>query len=345
MSSLRIKNLGEFGFIEMIKSRMEDKDESVLISIGDDAALIKGFDKNQILVTSDLLIEGVDFSLDYFTPSELAYKALACNISDISAMGGKPSWYTISLGIHQDTKVDFLLDFYQSLSVMGRENQISLIGGDLSDSDKLTISITLLGLIGEGKAIKRAGARPGDNIWLSGGVGFSSLGLFFLHEEDSGKLDGLEGEFVKYCIDRQKRPPIRSTVGCRLARAGIASSMIDISDGLFRDLGNICKMSDVGSLIDIRKLPRIDKIRKATGKLGLDFRKVISLGEDFELLFTVHPSKTAEMALIREEFSALEMVEIGKILNAHEGMKSIFMNSEIVEMENIGFDHFIKDGI
>jgi thiamine-monophosphate kinase len=344
VSSLSIKDIGEFDFIEMIKSTTSD-DKSVLISIGDDAALIENTKNEQILVTSDLFIEGIDFRFDYFKPSELAYKVLAANISDITAMGGYPRWFTISLGFHHDTNVDFLLDFYKSLGIVSKENQISLIGGDLSDSDKFTISITLLGLIGKGIAIKRNGAKPGDSIWISGGVGFSSLGLFFLIESEKRKFSDLDDEFILYCIDRHKRPPIRSALGQRLARDHIASSMIDISDGLFRDMKHICDMSGVGSLIDMKKLPKVDILKKTSSQVGLDYKNVMSGGEDFELIFTVPPSKEREISLILKEFESLDITQIGSIVEVNHGLKILDLKDEIIDMDDIGYEHFKKEEI
>lgn len=341
MSSLKIKDLGEFGLIDYIRSINKRKDYNVSIPIGDDASLIENIKNGQILVTTDLLVEGIDFKLDYFNPSELAYKTIAVNISDISAMGGLPAWFTISIGFPENTGLDFLEKFFEELISWGEKNNISLVGGDISKAPKITISITLLGTVTDGKVIKRNGAKPGQSVWITGGVGFSFLGLEFLLKNSCKKsIDGVEKDFVNYCVNLHKKPPIRTSIAHKLAVNCLASSMIDISDGIFRDLDHICKMSNTGASIDLRKLPGIEKVTKVADIIKLDRNKVISGGEDFELLFTVDKNNLERLKHIILDYPDHDIKEIGKILDISEGFKYHDMYGKLNQMEPIGFEHF-----
>ena len=340
MSELTFKDIGEFGLIEFIKSKSIYNDGSVAIPVGDDAALIDKFKDRRILVTTDLLLEGVDLELDYFTPSEIAHKALASNISDLSAMGGIPNWFTLSLGVPESTSVDFLQSFYEKLLIISNENRIALIGGDFSQADKLIVSITLIGSVERGDAIRRNGACPGDSIWLTGGVGFSSLGLFFLRNQVGiEQFNKTDNEFIRYCIQKHKKPPIRTGIGSTLASEYLASSMIDISDGLFKDLSHVCRMSKVGSHLDLRKLPGIEKIREITDYFKLDLNSILSGGEDFELLFTVAPAVAKK---ITKRSKDCRFFPIGQIQKRGFGLKLVKKTArkKVVKLLDKSFQHF-----
>jgi thiamine-monophosphate kinase len=346
VSNKTIEDVGEFGFIEKIKSKFTFVDKSVHIPIGDDAALLDtGKNNNLILVTTDLLVEDVDFSFNYCSASNIAFKAIAANVSDITAMGGLPRWFTVSLGLPSETSEEFLDSFYDAICKFCTNERISLIGGDLSESCKFLVSITMLGLIEEGLVITRDGAKVGDTIFLIGGVGFSSLGLIMHKYPAKKELVQKDSEFVSFCMKRHLNPPIRSKIGQFIANHKIANAMIDISDGLFKDLWQIARTSHVGAFIDILTLPYVQDFKKLSNLLDIDFKAIISGGEDFELLFTVSQDKIQMITDMREEFPDVGFYEIGKIVDQSDGLKFKDLDGNIINIELSGYEHFKKNSV
>lgn len=249
-------NISEFEFINRL-ARTCRCDKTVKIGIGDDTAVLPFSAKEDMLLTTDMSVEGTHF-LKNTHPDLIGRKAMARNLSDIAAMGGVPTYAVVSLGLPKNLKTAYVQEIYQGINRLAARFKVSIVGGDTVKSEKLVINIALLGKVGKGKAILRSGARPGDFIFVTGPLGNSFKSghhLTFTPRLSESRL------LVK------KFPP---------------TSMIDISDGLAGDLGHILEKSGVGAILEENKIPL---------NRGASLKSALSEGEDFELLFTLPPQR------------------------------------------------------
>lgn len=288
-----IATLGEFGLIRHLTGQIELKNSSTLKGVGDDAAVLDYTDK-QVLVTTDLLLEGVHFDLVYVPMKHLGYKSAVVNFSDIYAMNGRPKQLTVSLGISKRFCVEDLEEFYDGLRLACDVYGVDLVGGDTSASRTgFTISITCIGEGEKGKVAYRNGAKETDLICVSGDLGAAYMGLQLLEREKSVFKD--EKDFTpdfsgkEYLLERQLKPEARKDIVEMLAASGIVpTAMMDISDGLSSELLHISKESNVGCQIYEDRIP----IDYQTAAMAEQFNMnlitaALNGGEDYELLFTV----------------------------------------------------------
>ena len=293
MSGTEISTLGEFGLIRRLTEKINLKNDSTLKGVGDDAAVLVYMDK-QVMVTTDLLLEGVHFDLTYVPLRHLGYKSAIVNFSDIYAMNGQPKQITISLGISKRFCIEDMEDFYAGLQLACDLYGVDIVGGDTSLSmTGLTISITCIGEGETGKIVYRNGARENDLICVSGDLGAAYMGLQLLEREKNvfrGEKD-FQPDFSgkEYLLERQLKPEARKDIIEALQRAGVTpTSMIDISDGLSSELLHIAKESNVGCRIFEERIP----IDYQTAVMAEEFNMnlvtaALNGGEDYELLFTV----------------------------------------------------------
>ena len=293
MQKTEIAKLGEFGLIKHLTDTIELKNSSSVLGIGDDAAILS-YDKSKVLVTTDLLLEGIHFDLMYVPLKHLGYKAASVNISDIYAMNGKPKQITVSLGISKRFSVEDLEDFYEGLRLACDYHGVDVVGGDTSSSfTGLTISITCIGEGEDSKIVKRNGAKETDLICVSGDLGAAYMGLQLL-EREKAIFDG-DLEFSpdfsgrEYLLERQLKPEARKDIIESLASENIVpTSMIDISDGLSSEIIHICKQSNVGCRIYEDRLPIDYQTAVMAEQFNMNVTTVaLNGGEDYELLFTV----------------------------------------------------------
>jgi len=326
---LNIASLGEFGLIDRIAERVGSKD-GVKCGIGDDAAVLEPSPGAVQLVTSDMLLEGVHFDLSFTSPEMLGRKSLAVNLSDMAAMGGKPRWFLLSLGLPAGVQLEFLDPFIKGMLDMADLHEVALVGGDTCASRSgLIISITLLGEQLPEKVLYRRGASAGDLVCVTGTVGDSALGLAELRKGISG------GDAVSRHLD----PLPRCREGLMLAEAGIPSAMIDISDGLLADLGHILENSGTGANVEIGKVPLSQHFRKNCEKFAADpMQFALAGGEDYELLFTVPPDRWPEAEKL---FPMTEsgLTVIGEI-TAASGLQALSPDGELYMSTSQGFRHF-----
>ena len=230
------------------------------------------------LITADLLIEDIHFNLQWTSLSDLGHKSLAVNLSDIAAMGGVPAYVILSLGIpaHFDSRQ--IAQLYRGLSALAKKSRVHLVGGDTNVAKSLVISVCVVGHAPYAP-VRRSGARAGDDIYVTGTLGDSALGLKYLRQRNISVKAGPLAQLLA----RHHRPIPRLAAGAALARGKLAAAMIDVSDGLLQDLGHICKASGVGALIWNEQLPLSRAYRKLAGRAGT--RYALSGGEDYELLF------------------------------------------------------------
>ncbi len=340
-----LKDIGEFGLIRKISQRSKKRDSSVLVGIGDDAAVINvgvGLAPTQkgqpqglpLLITTDSLVEDIHFRRSY-PPETIGWKALAVNISDIAAMGGVPEYYLLSLSIPERVSVEYVDRFYSGMAGAAGKYGLSLIGGDTTASpDRIYITITVIGKAGE-NVLLRKGARPGDAIFVTGTVGDSALGLKILEEHTPPLPPLTKGGMGGWLINRHLRPIPRVKEGAFLAKSGMVTSMIDISDGLLADMGHICEESRVGARIYAGKLPLSPGFRALSEEYG-GMEIALGGGEDYELLFTVR-SEDIENFMSRSE--GIRYTRIGEIIKGKE-VHVIGTGGERYVPTSGGYEHF-----
>ena len=288
-----ISELGEFGFIDHITRREQIKNSSTIIGIGDDAAVVNFIDKES-LISTDLMVEGIDFDLTYYPLKHLGYKCVVVGASDICAMNGKPSQILISLALSAKFTVEMVDEFYEGVNIAATEYGIDVVGGDTTASvTGFTIAITTIGSATKEDITYRKGASVNDLICVSGDLGSAYIGLKLLEREKKvltgNKITKPEFGEYKYLLQRALRPMLRSDVVDLFAENKIKpTSMIDISDGLASEMLHICKKSDVGAKIYIDKLPIYIKSYEAGDELGIDpIMASMNGGGDYEMLFTI----------------------------------------------------------
>lgn len=322
-----ISTLGEFGLIRHLTDKIELKNESTVKGVGDDAAVLDYKDK-QVLVTTDLLLEGIHFDLTYVPMKHLGYKSVVVNISDIYAMNGQPKQVTVSLGISKRFSVEDLEDFYSGVNLACEVYGIDLVGGDTSASlTGLCISITCIGEGEKEKVVYRNGAKETDIICVSGDLGAAYMGLQLLEREK--KVFNGEQNFSpdftgkEYLLERQLKPEARKDIIKMLAEAGIVpTAMMDISDGLSSELLHLSQDSNTGCCIYEDRIP----IDFQTASMAEQFNMslitaALNGGEDYELLFTVPLTmhdKVSEMKGIKV-IGHITRPELGNYLVGRDG--------------------------
>jgi thiamine-monophosphate kinase len=315
----------EFEFINDLKARFS------LDKVGDDCAVLPKNDKTDLLVTADLLVEDIDFHLEWTTPEFLGHKALAVSLSDIAAMGGTPKWALVSIGVPESLwKTDFLDRFFDGWHELARKHDVELVGGDVSRSpDKLVIDSVAGGEAPRGRAILRSGTRPGDAIFVTGFLGGAAAGLEWLKE--GGELRESSTAAERHIALRQLQPLPQVQTAKLLQEYKLPTAVMDISDGLSSDLTHLCTASGVGARIYRVSVPIDPAIAGAMDTAdGLEL--ALHGGEDLELLLTVPQDKTP-IAL------DLGFYQIGEITE-HSGRIELIVDGDSTILEPKGYRHF-----
>ncbi len=289
-----ISTLGEFGLIDYLTAGLEKRNPSTDTSVGDDAAVLHFKDDEDVLVTTDLLLENVHFDLTYVPLKHLGYKAAIVNFSDIYAMMGTPTQITVSLGISQRFTVDHISELYAGIRIACEEYGVDIVGGDTTASHQgLVISITCIGHAPKGTAVKRSGAKDTDIICVSGDLGAAYMGLQLLEREkvaSAGQTD-FQPDFAgkEYLVERQLKPEARRDIVRMLREKDIhPTAMMDVSDGLSSELMHICKQSKTGCRVYEDRIPIDYQTALMAEELNMNLvTAALNGGEDYELLFTV----------------------------------------------------------
>lgn len=337
-----IATLGEFGLIRHLTNNIVLKNESTIKGVGDDAAVLNYKDK-QVLVTTDLLLEGVHFDLMYVPMRHLGYKSAVVNFSDIYAMNGRPKQLTVSIGISKRFSVEDLEEFYAGLQLACEVYGVDLVGGDTSSSmTGLSISITCIGEAAKDRVVYRGGAKETDIICVSGDLGAAYMGLQLLEREKTvfnGEKD-FTPDFAgkEYLLERQLKPEARKDIIDMLEEAGVLpTAMMDISDGLSSELLHIAKESNVGCSIYEERIP----IDYQTAAMAEQFNMnlitaALNGGEDYELLFTVPLT-------MHDKVSEMKGVKvIGHITKPELGNYLIGRDGGEIELKAQGWNSLIK---
>ncbi|MDE6265910.1 MAG: thiamine-phosphate kinase [Muribaculaceae bacterium] len=334
-----ISQLGEFGLIDRQTAGLKNVNESTIIGVGDDCAVMR-YNDTDLLVSTDLLLEGVHFDLTYVPLKHLGYKAVVVNLSDVYAMNGTPRQITVSLGISKRFAVEHIDALYDGIRLACEVYGVDLVGGDTTASRQgLVISITAIGDAPADRVVQRSGARDTDLICVSGDLGAAYMGLQLLEREkvaSAGQKD-FQPDFSgkEYLVERQLKPEARRDVIEALRNAGIKpTSMMDVSDGLSSELLHICKSSHTGCRIYEDRIPIDYQTAVMAEELGMNLvTAALNGGEDYELLFTV-PLHEHEKV---EKIPGIKV--IGHITKEDLGCAMITRDGNEIPLKAQGFNH------
>ncbi len=343
-SKTNISELGEFGLIDHLTKNFKIKHKSTIKGIGDDAAVLACNADEELVVTTDLLIEGVHFDMSYMPLKHLGYKAVVVNLSDVFAMNAEAKQITVSIGVSNRFSVEALEELYEGIHTAAKYYNIDVVGGDTTSSRTgLVISITAIGTVLKGKSVYRDTAKETDLLVVTGDLGAAYLGLQILEREkkvfevnpqSQPDLDG-----YTYLIERQLKPEARKDISGLLKDLEVTpTSMIDISDGLSSEILHICKQSKVGCNLYEDKIPLDQQVISTCEEFKLDSTTIaLSGGEDYELLFTV---KMDDFPKIKgnPNFSI-----IGHITNKDEGVHLITRGNEKIPLIARGWSSFDEE--
>ena len=316
--------LSEF---EIIRRYFTHPTPHTVLGVGDDAALVKVTKGMELAVSTDMLVSGTHFFPDA-DPNKLGHRALAVNLSDMAAMGATPRWVTLSLAMPEaDEK--WLKPFAKGFMDLARAQEVDLIGGDIA-SGPLNICVQIMGEVPAGKALRRDGAKPGDEIWVSGRLGDAALALAHLQNRIH-----LEAREAQACLNKLHTPVARVTLGQHLL--GLAHSAIDISDGLLADLGHILERSGVAAIIEFKALPKSAVLRKYL-RHDAALQALLAGGEDYELCFTAPKKKSVELAKLSRKLR-LSLTRIGNIKKGRS-LTVLDATGKRMAWNTKGYDHF-----
>ncbi len=318
----------EFSVIQHYFEQLTSSRDDVLLDIGDDCALLKCPENQSLAVSIDTLVSGIHFFPDV-DPHTLGHKSLAVGLSDLAAMGATPAWFTLALTL-PEIEEPWLLAFSQGLAELAKQHNIQLVGGDTTRGP-LAISIQVHGFVDPSKALRRSGAKPGDFIYVTGTLGDAGASLQL--QLNQWYEDNLQAEDLLYLRERLEKPTPRVEEGQKLL--GLASSAIDISDGLLADLGHIVKKSGVGARLELSKLPTSAALDKTSRKMVESL--ALESGDDYELCFTVPAHYFTE---VQERLAGM-CTQIG-VITEEIGLYFINENDERISLNKtkVGYDHF-----
>lgn len=334
-----VSELGEFGLIERLTKDIQLQNESTLMGVGDDAAVMD-YKEKQVVVSTDLLTEGVHFNLMYVPLKHLGYKSVVVNLSDIYAMNATPTQITVSIAISSKFSVENLDELYAGIYLACEKYKVDLVGGDTTSSlTGLTISVTVLGEGEKNKIVKRSGAKANDLLCVSGDLGGAYMGLQLLERENEvfkvnenmkPQLAGYD-----YILERQLKPEARVDIVAVFEKLGmVPTSMIDISDGLSSEIMHLCKNSGLGCSLFEEKIPMDNQTKEMAEEFSINpIVAALNGGEDYELLFTI-PLDDYEKIKNDPDFTI-----IGHMTEASEGINLITTGGSSIPLEAQGWNH------
>ncbi len=331
-----MKDIGEFGFIKSIQEACLFSSSKPIKGIGDDCAVIGPYEGKVLLITTDLLLEDIHFVLKNIRPEHLGEKAVCVNLSDIAAMGGHALHVFVSLAAPKQMEAATIFSIYDGIKSICRKYGVNILGGDTSASpDRLMINLTVVGEASEKELLYRSGARPGDEIYVTGNLGNSAAGLMLIMEKTSAPEP-----LASALIESHNRPIPFLEAGREIARSGLASAMIDLSDGLTSDLQHICDSSSVGARLLENNLPISDELKALSEINRFDpFDLALSGGEDYKLLITVPKENAEAFQRLFEESDICPIFHVGEITE-NQRVEIVMRNGKKEHLKATGYDHF-----
>lgn len=335
---MRIADIGEFALIERLRGLVAVERPEIVVGIGDDVAVLANGDGDWLLATVDCQVEGVHFLREYITAAQLGERALAINLSDIAAMGGRPFVALVSLGLPSELEVRWVEELYRGLRAMADRHGTVVVGGNMTRSPTgIWIDITVLGRVSRDALLRRSGARPGDRVLVTGQLGDAAAGLRLLL--DPALRHAVAEAHV--AIARHLTPMPRLAEAAVIAHTGRATAMIDLSDGLSSDIGHICEQSGVGVRLWAERLPVSATVRAVAAACNEAlWNLALAGGEDYELCFTAPPEVAAALAQAVTQATGTPVTIVGEILPAEAGRWLCLPGGEEVPLLARGWEHF-----
>ena len=331
--ALEIKEIGEFGLIDLLKQNTIHDAGRVVVGIGDDAAVLLPTSRQLQLLTTDMLVEGVHFDLRTTTPEQLGFKAVAVSLSDIAAMGGTPRHAVISVAATKNTPVEYIVNLYKGMKEICHKFKVNIVGGDtVSSHHDMVINVAVIGEVEPTNLTRRSGAKPGDIIVVTGTLGNSGGGLDLLMHGNWEEYD-----FAWPLVTAHLTPDPQVIAGQKLAAMGI-SSMNDISDGLASEVNEIALASNVGMRVYAQNVPLTAELIETAAlfqKQPLDY--ALYGGEDYQLVFTIQPDK---FELLSEQEIGIRLTRIGEVVTRSEGVVIVGVDGQTSKLEAKGYNHF-----
>lgn len=331
-----LRDVGESGLIDLLRRKRGGVARPGELSIGDDAAVVR-IPGGRAVLSTDLLVEGTHFSLGYFRPEEVGGRALSANLSDLAAMGAAPVCYLVALGAPPGIPVATVDAIFRGMAAAARPSGIRLMGGDTCRGERLTLCLTVVGAAGRGGLVSRAGARPGDLLYVTGSPGWSRLGLELLRGGRPARPSGWRREAMRAHL----APTARWREGQAAARSGAVAAMIDVSDGILADLSHLLERDGLGAILAEESFPVSRPFRAASAALGVDpLAAFLGGGEDYELLMAVRPARRADFLRLARSFPSGAAL-IGAVTKA-PGIRVRRADGSWIEGTGLpsGFDHF-----
>jgi len=342
MSRTDVNTLGEFGLIDHLTANFKNRQSSTVLGVGDNAAIIATGGEEDIVVSTDMLVEGIHFDFAYTPLKHLGYKAVAVNVSDICAMNARPQQITVSMALSNRFSVEALDELYSGIKAACDNYGVDLVGGDTTSSNKgLILSVTAIGRAPKGRITRRSGAKVGDLICITGHLGSAYLGLQLLEREKQVYLANpeMQPEMKPENKDLYAailRPEARTDMIDLFAKNDIVpTAMIDVSDGLASELFHICKASDVGAIIEEGNVPIAQEAQLQALEFNLDpITCALSGGEDYQLLFTISPEDVDKVRFLPDLYIS------GEIVAKEDGVKLHTTGGNIHPITAQGWNHF-----
>jgi thiamine-monophosphate kinase len=333
-------DLTEDQLVEAIRKVLSGDAPGVIVGVGDDAAVIEQ-GRHEGVITTDMLVDGIHFEVEGTLPHDLGHKALTVNVSDVAAMGGSPRFAVVSLGLPKDVEAAWVMELYGGMRQAAEEYGMTVVGGDTSRADRVTVTVTVTGEVASGKAVTRGGARPGDRLVVTGPLGAAAAGLRVARGSTSEVRGRLSTEAGRELVSAHHRPTARVGEGQELARAG-ATAMMDLSDGLALDLHRLCRQSEVGARVHLDRVPVAPAVRELAGELAADpLDLALHGGEDYELLAAL-PVGAVDAARDRlSDRFGTPLWEIGEVIAADDGVVAVGADGREERLEPRGWDHFV----
>ncbi len=345
-SGPKIKDIGEFALIERLADSLgktgRGPGQGVIRGIGDDAAVLQATSGTRILAACDMMVEGKHFDLSYFTPQQIGWRALAVNLSDIAAMGGKPRWALVSLGLKPEMEVAFAEGIYAGIAELAQKHGVAIVGGDTCSSPNcMIIDICILGEAYRSQVTYRSGANPGDLILVTGNLGSAAAGLSCLSSEKQLQIEGKER-----LVETHLTPFPRVGEAAALIESGTITAMDDISDGLALELHEISQASGLGAQIYQERIPQDEAAVSLAAHLEVNpLDWALYGGEDLELLLTIpggngSPYKARRLARILKRTTGTSLTLIGRMMDQAGDVEMVDPQGKTLPLPAEGYNHF-----
>lgn len=335
----------ETEFVTWLREHTPRSVRGLCLGIGDDAAIIEGCGGRDFILKTDMSIEDVHFRGRLHPPRSIGHRALARALSDVAAMGGTAKFALISLAVSRKAAQVWIKRIYAGILALADRFQVAVVGGDTAVvSGKTLIDVVVVGEVRRGGAVRRSGARPGDQLYVSGRLGLSALGLRRLRSSGGPRSSDAQAHRAirairpVEAIQAHLYPEPRCALGRYLSQKRLASALIDLSDGLSTDLGHLCRASGVGASVWAERLPLPEPEDGRRSRAQEPLELALHGGEDYELLFTVPPGRVAQ---VPSSFRGLPLHHIGEIRKSRH-LILIWPDGKLVPLRPAGYDHFRK---